>query len=67
MNLLEYIRERRTHSASDRAEILAYIRKNPGCKTYDVELECHQAHDTVEYHLRKLREDGQIKNGLVAV
>lgn len=48
---------------SDRAEVLEYIRRHPGCKTFDIELECRMSRAQADYHLRKLRESGQIRNG----
>jgi predicted transcriptional regulator len=48
---------------SDEAEILQYIRAHPGCKTFDIELECRISQATAYYHLRKLRESGQVQNG----
>jgi predicted transcriptional regulator len=48
---------------ADGAEILEYIRAHPGCKTFDIELECRVSRATADYHLRKLRKSGQVQNG----
>lgn len=67
MRLAEYIAEHyrtgKLAAARDRCEILEYIRLHPGCKTFDIELELHHDRNTLDRHLKKLRESGQAQNG----
>lgn len=58
-----HVRESRADAIRDRAEIAAYIFAHPGCKTFDIELECHHDRKTLDRHLRILKKQGRVGNG----